>query len=94
VRGHTFLAHGEPEGLEGLRDALIKAGADPARLVIPRLDEQFVLTKGAAAASPGPSRILPTAAARPDWHNARARLLLDLNARLDALPTTQRARRC
>ena len=27
------------------------------------------------------------AATRPDWHNARARLMLDLNARLEALPS-------
>ena len=87
VRGQVFLAHGEPEGLEGLRDGLAKAGFDPGRLVIPDLDERFILSKAGAAPSPGPARILPTAASRPDWHNARARLMLDLNARLDALPS-------
>ncbi|WP_421937509.1 MBL fold metallo-hydrolase RNA specificity domain-containing protein [Phenylobacterium sp.] len=87
VRGQVFLAHGEPEGLEGLRAGLAKAGFDPARLVIPDLDERFILSKAGAAPSPGPARILPSAASRPDWHNARAQLMLDLNARLDALPS-------
>lgn len=87
VRGRVFLAHGEPDGLEGLRDGLALAGFDPARLVIPRLDERFILSKAGAAAEPGPARILPAAVSRHDWHNARARLLLDLNARLDALPS-------
>lgn len=87
VRGEVFLAHGEPDGLEGLRDALAKADFDPARLVIPRLDERFILSQTGATPEAGPARLLPSAATRPDWHNARARLLLDLNARLDALPS-------
>jgi len=87
VRGQVFLAHGEPEGLEGLRDGLAKAGFDRGRLVVPGLDDRFILSKAGAAPEPGPARILPTAASRPDWHNARARLMLDLNARLDTLPS-------
>jgi len=87
VSGTIFLAHGEPEGLEGLRDALIAAGVAPAQLAIPALDERFRLGRGSAAAQAGEARIRPGAAARPDWHNARARLMLDLNARLEALPS-------
>ncbi|OHB27583.1 MAG: MBL fold metallo-hydrolase [Phenylobacterium sp. RIFCSPHIGHO2_01_FULL_69_31] len=86
VSGMVFLAHGEPDGLEGLRGALAEAGFAPDKLAIPALDERFRLTKAGATAVAGKARILPAAAARPDWHNARARLLLDLNARLDALP--------
>jgi metallo-beta-lactamase family protein len=87
VAGRVFLAHGEPEGLEALRDRLAGAGVAADRLVIPELDERFVLSKTGAVAEPGGARILPAAAARPDWHNARARLMLDLNARLEALPS-------
>jgi metallo-beta-lactamase family protein len=87
VAGNVFLAHGEPKGLEGLREALVAAGVAADRLVIPALDEGFRLTKAKSVAEPGRARILPAAAARPDWHNARARLMLDLNARLDALPS-------
>lgn len=87
VRGEVFLAHGEPDGLEGLRDALAKAGLDAGRVTIPRLDERYILSQAGAAPEAGPARIVPSAATRPDWHNARARLLLDLNARLEALPS-------
>jgi metallo-beta-lactamase family protein len=86
VTGKVFLAHGEPSGLEGLRDALIAADFAPDTLVIPALDERFGLGRSTATVEPGSARILPESAARPDWHNARARLILDLNARLDALP--------
>lgn len=86
VAGRVFLAHGEPDSLNGLRDALTAAGSSGEQLVIPALDGRFVLTRGGAAPEPGPARILPAAAARPDWHNARSRLLLDINARLEALP--------
>jgi len=87
IAGNVFLAHGEPDGLEGLRGQLLVAGFPGERLVIPTLDERFQLTKAGAVAEPGGARIAPAAAARPDWHNARARLMLDLNARLDALPS-------
>ncbi|TAJ71995.1 MAG: MBL fold metallo-hydrolase [Phenylobacterium sp.] len=87
VAGTVFLAHGEPEGLEGLRDALAKSGFPAERLAIPALDDRYRLTKAAATAQPGEARILADAAARPDWHNARARLIIDLNARLEALPS-------
>jgi len=87
VAGRVFLAHGEPDGLSALRDGLLKAGFQADQLVIPAIDDGFLLTKAGATAESGPARILPAAAARPDWHNARARLMLDINTRLDALPT-------
>lgn len=87
VAGNVFLAHGEPDGLNGLRDELAKAGFPADRLLIPGLDDRYRLTKGGAVAEAGGARILPGQAARPDWHNARARLMIDLNARLEALPS-------
>lgn len=87
VAGKIFLAHGEPNSLEGLRGALTRSGFAAEHLVIPALDERFVLTKAGAATQPGVARLAPAVAARPDWHNARARLLIGLNARLDALPS-------
>ena len=90
VGGSVFLTHGEPEGLEGLRDALVAAGIPSDRLVTPALDDSFRLTKAAAAPqSAAQARLAPGLAARPDWHNARSRLILDLNARLDALPSDE-----
>jgi metallo-beta-lactamase family protein len=87
VTGTVFLAHGEPDALDGLRGALVQAGLPSDRLTIPTLDERFRLTKAAAVGEAGTARILSAAATRPDWHNARARLMLDLNARLEALPS-------
>jgi metallo-beta-lactamase family protein len=84
VRGQLFLAHGEPEALAALRERLIGEGFDPARLVIPTLDSRFRLAGTAAEAAPQPARLAAAAVSRPDWHNRRARLLLDLDARLDA----------
>lgn len=87
IAGSLFLAHGEPEALEGLKVALTQAGVDPARIVVPDLDARFGLTRDAAAAEGGTARLRAAAAGRPDWHNARSRLILDLNARLEALPS-------
>ncbi|MFZ5718237.1 MAG: MBL fold metallo-hydrolase [Pseudomonadota bacterium] len=86
VRGDVFLAHGEPNGLSGLRDALAEAGFPQEQLIIPTLDACYALTPAGATAEAGRARILPEAASRPDWHNARSRLILDLNSRLEALP--------
>lgn len=88
VRGQVFLAHGEPVGLEGLRDRLIAAGRTAATITIPQLDQTFDLTPTTAALRDGhAARMIPGAAARPDWHNARASLLESLNEKLQALPT-------
>ena len=87
VAGRVFLAHGEPDGLGALRDALAGAGFAAERLAIPGLDQRFVVTKAGAAAAPGAARLAASALTRPDWHNARSRLMLDLNARLEALPS-------
>lgn len=86
VAGSVFLVHGEPEGLAGLREALAAAGVPADRLATPALDEAYRLTRVTATAGEGGRRIAPTSATGPDWHNARARLLLDLDARLQALP--------
>ncbi|MFO1013064.1 MAG: MBL fold metallo-hydrolase [Caulobacteraceae bacterium] len=88
VRGSIFLNHGEPEGLEGLKAALVEAGLPADRLTIPALDQAFRLDTVDASPSQeaSPRRLLAGAGARPDWHNARARLLLELNTKLESLP--------
>ena len=88
VRGQIFLAHGEPEALEGLRDRITAAGRSGDQVTIPRLDQTFSLTPTQVEALDGPAaRLAPGAEARPDWHNARAGLLETLNEALQALPT-------
>jgi metallo-beta-lactamase family protein len=87
VNGEIFLVHGEPEGLSGLREALIKGGFDAERICVPDLDARFDLGRTTIESRPTSQRLVPAQAATPDWHNARARLLLDLNGRLEALPS-------
>lgn len=84
VAGMTFLAHGEPESLEGLRARLAGEGFAADRLAIPALDDRYVLQRTDAELQPGAPRLPAGAGARPDWHNARSALLLDLNERLEA----------
>ena len=84
VGGTLFLAHGEPTGLQGLKRRMSAAGFDPERIQIPALDQRFKLTAAAAEPQAEPSaRIDAPTVASLDWHNARAQLLLDLDAKLD-----------
>src|SRR4051794_29280901 len=80
----VFLAHGEPDGLNALRDRLIAEGFAPDRALVPALDQGFSLTRAAAQATQQTPRLPAAAVSREDWHNLRARLLLDLDERLEA----------
>ena len=87
VAGGVFLAHGEPAALEGLKARLTGAGLPADRITIPSMDQGFDLAAaGPLAQSTGARRIAPDAAARADWHNARAQLLMTLNQELEAAP--------
>lgn len=94
VAGAVFLAHGEPDALQGLRERLIAAGLSPSALVIPAIDTGFTLHQShvVAAVTESP-RIMPTAAAALDWHNDRAGFLLRLDELLEHTPdvATRRA---
>ena len=84
VAAGVFLAHGEPNALEGLQARLISAGLAAERIRIPALDESYVLTRqGVQAESTKGGRLPPDAVARADWHNARAQLLMELNQQLE-----------
>jgi metallo-beta-lactamase family protein len=66
---------------------LLKAEFSAESVKIPSLDQGYTLGRTSAQVSSEGHRILPAAASRPDWHNARARLLIDLNAQLEGLAT-------
>ncbi len=84
VGGRIFLAHGEPDALAGLKARLIAAGAAADQVVVPALDARFSLGRVATVEQPaGASRIAAGAATALDWHNARAALLGDINAKLE-----------
>jgi metallo-beta-lactamase family protein len=87
VAGSVFLAHGEPEAVEGLRTRLETAGFMPAQLKAPQIDDVYSLAAdGAQVVEGGGHRIAPGRAAKLDWHNDRAALLIALNRTLEAAP--------
>jgi len=86
VAGSIFLDHGEPPALEALARRLTEGGHPSGRIIIPQVDQAYRLTPAGAIAGPAPPpRIAPGLAAAPDWHNARAQLILDLNERLEGM---------
>jgi metallo-beta-lactamase family protein len=87
VRNRIFLSHGEPRAMQALRAKLAEVGLDPAHIVAPALDDRFDLEVDAAPVRHAqPRRLSEAAAAAPsDWHNAYARLLLDMGEKLKAL---------
>jgi metallo-beta-lactamase family protein len=87
VTGSVFLAHGEPEAVEGLRTRLETAGFAPAQLKAPQIDDVYRLVpEGAEIVEGGDHRIAPGRAATLDWHNDRADLMIALNRALEAAP--------
>jgi metallo-beta-lactamase family protein len=85
VAGQVFLTHGEPESRLALRRRLEAAGFASDRIVMPELDECFRLFPTASQREAAPSpRLAAGAATRLDWHNARSRLLLELDEALEA----------
>ena len=87
VKGSVFLAHGEPDAVVGLHDRLIASGFAAGAGLQPPLDDAFLLERGGATSTAsGRPRLQPDKAASLDWHNAKTRLLMDLNAALERAP--------
>jgi len=91
--GTLMLVHGEPESVEGLREAVAGSGLERARILTPQIDQAFELTfegdgwvARPAAATPRPRLVTGDATARRDWHNDYAALLLDLRKALREQP--------
>ncbi|MDX6751615.1 MBL fold metallo-hydrolase [Geminicoccaceae bacterium 1502E] len=104
VRGGVFLVHGEDHAIDRLRQRLDASGCR-SPIIQPALDQRFALRPGCAEALPGgPPRLEARFASSPaDWHNAFARLMLDIDretkqlgddrARLDLLGRLRRTLR-
>lgn len=87
VRGGVFLLHGEPSAREALKSRLADGGFPADHVLTPQMDEAFALTRTAATPlGTARRRIAPAAVARPDWHNARANLMLSLSQQLQDAP--------
>lgn len=85
--GTALLVHGEPEAIQGLSDALAGSGLSRGRIVVPELDQAFVLEHAddrwiarPMTETPAPRLAAAEASARRDWHNDYAEMLLDLRA--------------
>lgn len=94
IRKALFLVHGEPTAVHALSAAATMAGLLPAgRVLQPAIDD--VATFGGEEISLlGPDtrrRIKPKAVTAPDWHHDLSRLLLDINAAVEA-ESDERAR--
>jgi metallo-beta-lactamase family protein len=89
VAGGVFLVHGEPPAMEALSARIVAAGlARAEQVILPVLDDAFDLR---ADGAPVPLRAAhrrpdPAAAGRPDWHNARAALLLAIEDAIERAP--------
>lgn len=88
VKGSVFLAHGEPNGAEGLRTRLVASGMAADKIIIPDLDDGFELTASSALPKrEGARRLAPHSAAQVDWHNDRAAFQIALNTALERAPS-------
>ncbi|MEO3472119.1 MBL fold metallo-hydrolase [Roseomonas sp. CAU 1739] len=86
VTGGVFLVHGEEPAMDALaRRVEGERQAGAAQVLMPVLDERFLLPKAAAPVRQDAPRrrANPEAAGRPDWHNARAALLLGIEDAID-----------
>jgi metallo-beta-lactamase family protein len=84
VAGRIFLVHGEPENRVAMAERLKDSGFEENRIELPEIDDGYGLTGPDCEAAAEPKRLPPGAAVELDWHNARARLLLDLDEALEA----------
>ncbi len=84
----VFVTHGEEEALTGLRKGIVELGLPSAHVIVPRLDQTFLLhppTISRPVSGAVPGRLDPKAdalVAGQDWHNDYARFVLDLQHKL------------
>ena len=85
IRRALFLAHGEDDAINALRDALVEGGMEASRVVAPVLDDEMELLDddGQPKLRPEPRRLQPEVIGHADWHNELAQLTLDLRERFD-----------
>jgi metallo-beta-lactamase family protein len=87
IRHQVFLVHGEKSAMQGLA-ARIGDLVGPDHVILPELDQSFVLTATGCQAllETRPARLSPEKVGNPDWHNDLSRLLLEINEALATSP--------
>jgi metallo-beta-lactamase family protein len=89
VAGGVFLVHGEPPAMAALAGRLAAEGvAEAGQVLQPVLDDAFELPAGLPPLRREVARRRPdpAEAGRPDWHNARAALLLSVEDAIERAP--------
>lgn len=94
IRRGLFLVHGEQRALDAFALRLERDLRNGPSIIIPQLDEVFDLTAARpTAAGTHLPRLPPEALTRPDWHNERSRLILDINMTLERTGDEKKRRR-
>lgn len=86
VKDGIFLTHGEQEGRQAFKTALVQAGVDGGKVFLPELDDRFDLTAGRMITETA-HRLPAEQVGKEDWHNRHAAFVLDLRQRLSVLKT-------
>lgn len=90
IRRGLFLIHGETEALAGMREKVLTLGLEPAKVIVPDLDQRYRLDRIEGALAMESGRRLGTARSEEakrgwDWHNELSALQLELRNQLDTL---------
>jgi metallo-beta-lactamase family protein len=82
----VFLVHGEEPALSGLAERIAERTVPAAKVFAPLLDDSYELTTVAPTPIDGARRrrLAPEAVINLDWHNDMSKLILDINAAVDA----------
>jgi metallo-beta-lactamase family protein len=88
IQRGLFLIHGETSALAGMRENVLTLGLDPAKVIVPDLDQRYQLDRAAGAlAMGGTPRLEPARSEQTkqgwDWHNELSALALELRRSLD-----------
>lgn len=86
IKRGVFLQHGEEPALQGLSARIAERTVPTAQVFIPIMDDIYELTTTAPTPIDGSHRrrLAPEAVVALDWHNDMSRLILDINAAVEA----------
>lgn len=85
AHGAVFLTHGEDEGRNAMREALMREGLGGDQVLMPLLDDYFELRASGIEAKKSPvERRIDTAQTSEDWHNLYADFSIRLSGALGA----------
>ena len=86
IRRGVFLSHGEEPALKGLAGRIAERIVPASEIFNPLLDDVYELSTAAPTSLDVTRRrrLAPEAVVNLDWHNDMSKLILDINARVEA----------